>query len=89
MVFNYATIGIVLTDGNGRISNFNKYAETQFGYTRDEVLGKPIEILIPQAVHDKHETYRKNFNQHPQNRVMGAGMELYARKKMEWNFLLK
>ncbi|MEO5999855.1 MAG: PAS domain-containing sensor histidine kinase [Chitinophagaceae bacterium] len=80
-VFNYATIGIVLTDGKGCISNFNKYAEMQFGYTREEVLNMPVEILIPATVHTKHETYRKAFNQDPQNRVMGAGRDLYARKK--------
>jgi PAS domain S-box-containing protein len=80
-VFNAATIGIVLTDGKGCISNFNKYAEMQFGYTREEVLNMPVEILIPVAVHAKHETYRKVFNKDPQNRVVGAGRDLYARKK--------
>jgi PAS domain S-box-containing protein len=80
-VFNSATIGIVLTDGKGCISNFNKYAEMQFGYTREEVLNMPVEILIPVAVHAKHETYRKVFNKDPQNRVVGAGRDLYARKK--------
>jgi PAS domain S-box-containing protein len=80
-LFNYATIGIVLTDCAGRIVNFNKYAETQFGYTKEEVLGKPVEVLIPKAVRAKHETYRENFYQHPQNRVMGPGRDLFARKK--------
>lgn len=80
-VFNYSTVGIILTDCAGRIINFNKYAETQFEYTREEVLGKPVEVLIPKAVHDKHEAYRDKFYQHPQNRVMGAGRDLYATKK--------
>jgi PAS domain S-box-containing protein len=85
-VFNSATIGIVLTDGKGCISNFNKYAEMQFGYTREEVLNMPVEILIPVAVHAKHETYRKVFNKDPQNRVVGAGRDLYARKKNGFKF---
>ncbi len=80
-IFNYATIGIVITDKRGVIINFNKYIENQFGYTKAEVLGKPVEVLIPKAVRAKHETYRETFYQHPQNRVMGAGRDLYARKK--------
>jgi PAS domain S-box-containing protein len=80
-LFNYATIGIVITDKRGVIINFNKYIENQFGYTKAEVLGKMVEILLPQSIHKKHEAYREKFYQHPQNRVMGAGRDLYARKK--------
>jgi PAS domain S-box-containing protein len=80
-LFNYATIGIVITGKGGVIINFNKYAEIQFGYTKTEVLGKTVEVLLPQSIHSKHEALRKNFNKHPQNRIMGAGRDLYARKK--------
>lgn len=48
----------------------------QFGYTREEVLNMPVEILIPAAVHAKDETYLKIFNKDPQNRLMGAGRDL-------------
>lgn len=80
-LFDYATIGIIVTDSNGRIINFNKYAEIQFEYSANEILGSPVEILLPQAIHAKHETLRKGFHQHPQNRAMGIGRDLYARKK--------
>ncbi len=80
-LFNYATIGIVITDKGGVIINFNKYIEIQFGYTKAEVLGKTVEVLLPQSIHAKHESYRNKFHQHPQNRIMGAGRDLYARKK--------
>jgi PAS domain S-box-containing protein len=80
-LFNYATIGIVITDKRGVIINFNKYIEIQFGYNKAEVLGKMVEVLLPQSIHKKHETYREKFYQHPQNQVMGAGRDLYARKK--------
>ena len=80
-LFNYATIGIVVTDSKGSIINFNQYVENQFGYTKAEVLGKKVEILLPLSIHSKHEIYRKKFHQHPQNRIMGAGRDLYARKK--------
>lgn len=80
-LFNYATIGIVITDKRGIIINFNKYIEIQFGYTKVEVLGKTVEVLLPHSIHSKHEAHRDNFNKHPQNRIMGAGRDLYARKK--------
>ena len=85
-LFDYATIGIVVTDSNGRIINFNKYAEIQFEYLANEILGSPVEILLPQAIHAKHETFRKGFHQHPQNRAMGIGRDLYARKKDDSEF---
>ncbi|MEO6290660.1 MAG: PAS domain-containing sensor histidine kinase [Ginsengibacter sp.] len=80
-LFNYATVGIVITDKEGVIINFNRYIEIQFGYTKADVLGKKVEILLPQSIHSIHEAHRDNFNKHPQNRIMGAGRDLYARKK--------
>ena len=80
-LFNYATIGIVITDKRGVIINFNKYIEIQFGYAKAEVLGKTVEVLLPQSIHSKHEAHRDNINKHPQNRIMGAGRDLYAKKK--------
>lgn len=46
-LFNFATIGIVVTNNNGLIINFNRYAQTQFDYTKEEILGKKVEILLP------------------------------------------
>lgn len=80
-LFDYATIGIIVTDTNGSIINFNKQAEKDFGYTKDEVLGKTIEILIPPGIRKKHEAYRHNFYHHPSPREMGHGRDLFAQKK--------
>lgn len=80
-LFNFASIGIVVTDNEGTIVNFNKYAEAKFGYEREDVLGKTIEILLPQSIHHKHESYRKQYYQHPEPRVMGHGRDLYAQSK--------
>jgi PAS domain S-box-containing protein len=85
-LFNYATIGIVVTDYSGAIVNFNKYAESQFGYTKDEVMGKKVEMLIPQNLHGKHITHRKGFYHHPEPRRMGEGRDLFALKKNEVQF---
>lgn len=80
-LFNYATIGIVVTNHLGIIINFNKYAENQFGYNKDEVTGRPVEMLLPKNLHGIHHTHRTQFYQHPEPRRMGEGRDLYALKK--------
>ncbi|MEP7318354.1 MAG: PAS domain-containing sensor histidine kinase [Panacibacter sp.] len=80
-LFNFATIGIVVTNHNGEIINFNKFAEKQFGYSKGELLGKTVEMLIPQSAHSVHLKYRQGYYQHPEPRVMGHGRDLYARNK--------
>ncbi|MGN6619165.1 MAG: PAS domain-containing sensor histidine kinase [Ilyomonas sp.] len=85
-LFNYATIGIVVTEANGEIINFNKCAEQQFGYAKEEVLGKTIEILLPQQFHASHVKYREEFFGDPHPRRMGEGRDLYGRKKSGTNF---
>ncbi|MDB5197186.1 MAG: histidine kinase [Flaviaesturariibacter sp.] len=80
-LFNHATIGIVVTNKIGEITNFNPYAEDQFGYQKAEVLGKPVEVLIPHRFHGVHPKHRADFHHHPEPRTMGEGRDLRARKK--------
>lgn len=80
-LFDHATIGIILFNNKGEIINFNKLAETQFGYTKEEVLGRKVEILLPQSVHSKHIKYRDGYYNNPQVRAMGHGRDLYASNK--------
>ncbi len=80
-LFNFATIGIVVTDHKGIIINFNKYAENQFGYLKDEILGRPVEILLPHSLNKIHTAHRMDFYKHPEPRRMGEGRDLYALKK--------
>jgi PAS domain S-box-containing protein len=79
--FNYATIGIVVTNDEGRIINFNKFAEKQFEFNKEEVLGKTVELLIPSSVRAKHHQYREDYYREPEVRVMGHGRDLFAKKK--------
>ena len=72
-LFNHATIGIVVTDEKGRIINFNKYAETQFGYQQEEVLGNLVEMLVPSKFLQSHHHHREAFYGHPGPRKMGEG----------------
>ena len=80
-LFNFATIGIVVTDKEGRIVNFNKYAETQFGYTKEEMLGQVVDVLLPASMHARHVQYREQYYHHPEPRIMGHGRDLFARSK--------
>lgn len=73
--------GIVEIDDTGRIVLVNKQTESIFGYARDELLGKPVEILMPRQYRDGHPGHRAHFSAHPATRPMGAGLELYGRRK--------
>lgn len=80
-LFENATEGIILTNQQGRIVLVNPAAEKIFGYQVSELIGKTIEVLIPENVRPRHEGLRNGFYKNPSNRVMGHGRDLYARKK--------
>jgi len=80
-LFENATEGIVLTDGSGRIILLNPAAEQMFDYRSSELVGERIEILIPERLKEKHTGVRNQFYSTPQNRTMGSGRDLFARKK--------
>ena len=85
-LFEYSTEGIILTSGRGPVVLVNPAAERMFGYTADEIIGQPIERLIPQRYQAKHVKLREGFYNNPQNRVMGHGRDLYGRKKNGHDF---
>ncbi len=72
---------MVITDVDGKIIIVNTKAETLFGYSRDEMLGNKVEMLIPERVRSKHVGHRSDFSLNPHSRPMGAGLELYAVRK--------
>lgn len=80
-LFTHATEGIIITNGNGEIEMINPEAEKQFGYLHDELNGKTIEALVPDRFIGKHTQQRNHYNGESRSRVMGAGMELYAKRK--------
>lgn len=80
-LFLYAAEGILVANERGEIVRSNPSAEKLFGYDKDELLGKRIEILIPQRVADKHAAYRETYNVNPHARSMGGGRDLYGLKK--------
>lgn len=80
-LFNHATMGIIIVDHNGEITLANDFACKQFGYKREELTGKTIELLIPARFHHKHLHHRQHYQAHLKNRPMGLGMDLYASRK--------
>ena len=80
-LFENSTEGIILTDGNGNIILINPAGQRMFGYTADEIIGKPVEALLPHKIRGHHTKLREDFYHHPQNRVMGHGRDLYGRRK--------
>ena len=73
--------GMLMIDRQGTIVLVNREIERLFGYERDELIGRAIEMLVPQRLRDRHPGYRSNFVQHPQARAMGAGRDLFGLRK--------
>lgn len=80
-LFDYASIGIIVTNKRGEIIMINDFALNEFGYQRQELLGRPIEQLLPQRVRDRHIGHRDRYAAHPQSRPMGIGLDLFAMRK--------
>ncbi|MEK6373299.1 MAG: PAS domain S-box protein [Acidobacteriota bacterium] len=72
---------IVAVDEGGLIMLVNSQTEALFGYSRAEILGQAIEILIPERFRDKHPRHRNGFFAEPRMRPMGAGFTLYGLRK--------
>ena len=77
-IFHDTPDAIVLVDADGLIREANDEAEIMFGWSRDELVGESVELLIPQALRDDHRRHRSAYGQHPVARPMGVGMELQA-----------
>jgi PAS domain S-box-containing protein len=72
---------MVIVDRAGSITLVNSQTEKLFGYTRDELLGKPVEMLVPAGVLGPHAEHRASFFADPRARMMGTGLTLAGRRK--------
>ncbi|HEV2749159.1 MAG TPA: PAS domain S-box protein [Gemmatimonadales bacterium] len=73
--------GVVMVDREGKIVLVNREIERMFGYLRAELLGRPIETLVPDELRARHPALRDDFLSKPETRAMGAGRELFGRRK--------
>jgi PAS domain S-box-containing protein len=81
-LFNNVAIGIIIVDDKGDITLCNDFAFRQFGYSKHELIGKPIETLIPSRYRHKHVKHRENYEAYNSNsRPMGSGLDLFAVRK--------
>jgi protein-histidine pros-kinase len=72
---------IVIVGQNGRIVLVNQQTERLFGYPREELLQQPVELLVPDRFRAGHPMHRTHYFADPNVRPMGAGLELYARRR--------
>ena len=81
LVIDAAPNAMIMVDSAGVISFANAPAATVFGYSLSELIGRHIETLIPERFRDRHVGYRKGFLSQPSSRAMGAGRDLFGRRK--------
>ena len=77
-IFDSNPDAIIVTDGNGRIIQFNRRAESMFGYSTEALFNQPIENLMPEYLRTRHVLHRTTFATAPRVREMGVGLELLA-----------
>lgn len=80
-LFQHATLGIIVIDVDGRIIIANPYSESLFGYDSEELVGKSVQILVPETYRSGHDRVRAEYFLEPNPREMGAGKELFGLKK--------
>jgi len=71
----------VAVDLDGTIVQVNSQTQELFGYTRDELIGQKVEILVPDRYRGRHHHHRQDFAQAPKTRRMGAELDLYGRRR--------
>src|SRR5881398_3293359 len=81
LVLDAAPNAMIMVDSAGVISFANASATTVFGYSLSELIGRHIETLIPERLRDRHVGDRKGFLSEPSSRAMGAGRDLFGRRK--------
>lgn len=80
-VVEAAPNGMFMVRASGRITLVNRQAEQMFGYDRSELLGQPIEMLVPERFRQTHPLLRRDYHRNPSVRLMGTGRELFGRRR--------
>lgn len=86
MAVDAASTAMVMVDREGRIVLTNAQACETFGYPADELIGQPVETIVPERFHKRHAVYRTSFVQAPRRRRMGEGTDLFGLRKDQSEF---
>jgi PAS domain S-box-containing protein len=81
MIVESAPNGLIMADEHGHMMMVNSQLESIFGYSREELLGQPVEILIPERFHQSHVNHRREYEANPEPRKMARGRELLGLHK--------
>jgi PAS domain S-box-containing protein len=81
LIVEAAPSGMIMVDDQGKIVLVNSQVERLFGYSREELLGQTIDMLVPAGVRDKHPAHRADFFADPKARARGVGRDLYGQRK--------
>ncbi|MET0533969.1 MAG: histidine kinase dimerization/phosphoacceptor domain -containing protein [Steroidobacter sp.] len=81
LVLDAAPIGMLVVDANGTITFANAHVEDLLGYRRNELVGAPLEQLVPAQARHAHPQFRQRFLNSPSARAMGGGRDLFALRK--------
>ena len=80
-LFEVSPDAFLVTDAGGVIRNANPRASELFGYTQQELIGLPVDALVPERFRSRHPGHRRRYNADPQTRQMGAALNLFALRK--------
>ncbi len=81
LLLEFAPDAVLVIDKGGRILLANAQCEHLFEYDRDDLLGRSVEILVPDEFRNQHRSHRKAYDEKPATRLMGAGLDLYGQRK--------
>lgn len=80
-ILESAPDAMIIANAVGEITLVNNQTEAMFGYGREEILGKQIEMLMPERYRERHVSHREQFIHNPRIRRMGAALELFGQRK--------